>query len=208
MIYSLSQTVAPIAEPVTLAEAKLWARVDITDDDTLITSLITAAREYVEEVTKRQVMTATYTMGIDMFPFGVGDLRFFWNRFGTIDLPRAPLQSVSSVVYSAADGSGNVTLASNLYQVDIARIPGRLAPIYTQVWPMPQVMTFNAVVITFVCGWVSAAKVPERLKAAIKMMVATMYRNREVTAEQAGSELPAHFRGFLRTLSTGGYLAP
>jgi len=39
---------APASEPITLAEAKLYLRVDTTADDALITALITAARETVE----------------------------------------------------------------------------------------------------------------------------------------------------------------
>ena len=37
---------APTSEPITLAEAKAQCRVDGTDEDTLITSLIGAARQY------------------------------------------------------------------------------------------------------------------------------------------------------------------
>ena len=38
-----AQTVAPGGEPITLAEAKTWLRVDGTDEDVLITALIEAA---------------------------------------------------------------------------------------------------------------------------------------------------------------------
>jgi uncharacterized phage protein (predicted DNA packaging) len=44
-----------MTEPVTLDEAKLHLRVDDTSDDTLITTLITAAREHVEKFIKRTV---------------------------------------------------------------------------------------------------------------------------------------------------------
>ena len=43
----------PTSEPVTLAEAKNFLRVTITDDDLLISSLITAAREACEAFTGR-----------------------------------------------------------------------------------------------------------------------------------------------------------
>ncbi len=38
-------------DPISLADAKLFLRVDISDDDALITSLITVAREYCETFT-------------------------------------------------------------------------------------------------------------------------------------------------------------
>ena len=43
----------PAAEPVTLAEARSWLRVDTTDEDGAIASLISAAREIVEMTTRR-----------------------------------------------------------------------------------------------------------------------------------------------------------
>ena len=38
----LHLAVAPLEEPITLAEAKAQARVEVSTDDTLITALITA----------------------------------------------------------------------------------------------------------------------------------------------------------------------
>ena len=45
----LSLVVAPATEPVTLAEAKLFAKASGTTDDTLITDLIVGARKLAEE---------------------------------------------------------------------------------------------------------------------------------------------------------------
>jgi uncharacterized phiE125 gp8 family phage protein len=204
MIYSLTQTVAPVAEPVTAADAMAWARVNNPNDQALIADLIVAAREYVEEITQRQLMTATYIMGIDLFPFGSPDIRFIWNRFGVIRVPRPPLQSVTQIAYTPF-GGGTVVHPTNLYQVDTAREPGRIAPAFAQVWPIPQYTTFSAVQITFVAGYASAAAVPARIRTAIKMMVANAYANRECTAEQAANELPAHYRSFLRSASVAEY---
>lgn len=49
-------TVAGSSEPVTLAEAKNWLRVDNNEDDTRITSLITTARRRAEAFLERDIV--------------------------------------------------------------------------------------------------------------------------------------------------------
>jgi uncharacterized phiE125 gp8 family phage protein len=61
------QTAAPAAEPITLAEAKAWLRVDGTDEDTLITALIAAARTHVENFTRRALITQQFEVSFDAF---------------------------------------------------------------------------------------------------------------------------------------------
>ena len=50
----LTVVTAPSATPITLAEAKTFLRIDTSDDDTLINTLIGAARDYFEEYTEEQ----------------------------------------------------------------------------------------------------------------------------------------------------------
>lgn len=50
------------SEPITLDEAKSWMRVDDTNDDTLITALITQTRELVEEYLNTSIVQTTLVL--------------------------------------------------------------------------------------------------------------------------------------------------
>ena len=76
---SLVRYTAPASEPVTLAEAKVQCRVDTSDDDAYITSLIVAARTYVEDILDISIMGQTWEARYDAFPL--------WE----IILPRPPM---------------------------------------------------------------------------------------------------------------------
>jgi len=93
---SLVQTIAPASEPITLTEAKAHLRVetDFTEDDTIIGTFISAARESCEARTGRQLVTATYALRLGGFPCG-----------DSIELPKPPLVSVTSITYVDTDGT-------------------------------------------------------------------------------------------------------
>ena len=59
------------AEPVTLVEAKLHLRVDLSDDDALITAMISAAREMVERYTSRTLIYTAYRLTMDNWPYDI-----------------------------------------------------------------------------------------------------------------------------------------
>ena len=63
--YAARLLTAPALEPVTLAEAKRHANVVASDDDTLITALIVAARELVEQDTSRALINQTWELELD-----------------------------------------------------------------------------------------------------------------------------------------------
>ena len=52
----------PGEEPVSLAEAKLYARVDGNDEDALVGALVAAARLHVESLTGRALVTQTWRL--------------------------------------------------------------------------------------------------------------------------------------------------
>ena len=155
--------------PVDLASAKLHCRVDIADDDTLITALITAATEMAEQKTGRAIMTQTLELTLDAFP-------------EAFELTRVPVQSITSVKYYDTTGAQQ-TLSNTLYALDAADDFGfaHISPVYGGTWPTTRDQ-INAVAVRYVAGYADAASVPQSIKNWILLMVSTMYANRETEA--------------------------
>lgn len=171
MHYSLKQTTAPTEEPITEAEAFAQLRLDEDDGGILVPSMIGSAREMSEEFTRRQLVTATFTMKLDVFPVDT-----------TIDVPKPPLQSVTSIEYVDQNGDTQ-TLASNKYVVDTNSDPGRITLNSTESWPATNDQ-IDAVTIIFVAGYGAASAVPFIFKNAIRLMMTHSWENRgEVEVE-------------------------
>jgi uncharacterized phiE125 gp8 family phage protein len=174
----------PTEEPVSLLEAKLHLRVDFDEDDMLIASLITAARQAAETLTGRQFTTARWKQVLDCFPgpslMGVPAGQAFTLPGHAILLAKAPVQSVVSINYLDM-GSVNQTMTALTYTVDAACEPARITPVFGQIWPicLPQI---GAVSVTFDAGYGTASQVPEGIKSWIKLRVGSLYAHREEVA--------------------------
>lgn len=158
---------APAEEPIALATAKTHLRVDATDDDALITSLIVAARQYAEAVMRRQLVTATWDLALDAWP--VGD---------TITVPLPTLQSVASIKYKDSAGT-EATMAATDYIVDTMQEPGRVVLAYGKSWPSVTLYPVSAVTVRFTAGYGAAATVPEAIRQAALLLIGHWYENRE-----------------------------
>lgn len=189
-------TVAPATEPVTRAEAKLHARIDGTADDDLIDSLVVAARELVERLTGRALITQTWTLTMDAWPGSSGDDWWDGVREGPIgmaeadevDIRKAPFIAISSVATIAeSDGSATAWASSNYYAVKDPSGFGRLVKKSGVVWPLitaGNTRMRGGIVITFTAGYgAGASNVPMALRQAIKDLVAHWYENREASGE-------------------------
>lgn len=180
---SLTLVSGPAAEPLTAAEAKAWLRVTGSSEDTLISSLIVAARELVEKYLERDLVERTWDWSIDGFPYSE-------NAF---ELPRTPVQSITSITYVNGD-SPEPTLATTVYGLDNGVAPPLVYLLYNQQWPAAR-FERNAVTIRFVSGYASdgspidyAANIPEPIKHGMLMLIADMYRNREAQVIAASVE--------------------
>lgn len=178
---SLIQTIAPGTEPVALADVLAAIGYEDDDKDSLLNGYIAAARQYAEDFTNRQFVTATWKLTLDRFPGSVG----------VIHLQRPPLSSITSITY--LDSAGDLqTLDAAKYIFDDGTDPhrARVTPAYGETWPSTQ-WRINAVTITYVAGYGAASAVPDGLKAAIYMLVGHWFDMPEpVVIGATASEVP------------------
>lgn len=148
------------SEPVTLAEAKAHCRIDIADDDAIVSALIVAARQMAEQETGRALITQVFRLTAEAFP-----------TYALV-LPFPTLQSVATIKYYDTDGTLQ-TLSAGAYRVDTAG--EQVTPV--DVWPATQVRP-DAIEVNYSAGWTSAGAVPSAIKQWVLMHVAAMYDNR------------------------------
>lgn len=178
MNWSLTLNTAPVAEPLATADLKAQMRVDHSDDDALIDSYALAARQLVELQTNRSLINSTWELCLDCFPSD-----------GVIRLPRAKVSAVSKIEYVNTDGT-TVELATTEYRKDLRSEPARITPEYSKLWPVTRSVT-NAVIVTFTAGYGAAGTaVPGPLLQAMKLLVASWYKNRETVADKKLENLP------------------
>lgn len=164
----------PAAEPVSLAEAKEHLRLETAEDDAYVTTLIQAARQYIEEVCWRGIVTQTLELVLDGFPGGEAQ-----------ELPGGHLGTITSVTYTDPDGASQ-TLATSVYEVDTVSVPGRVLLAYDESWPSTR-SRWDAVRVRYTVGW-AVADVPAPIRQALLLLVAQMYEQRvpEVTGASIG----------------------
>jgi hypothetical protein len=182
---------AGVIEPVTVEELKRHLRLDeastVEDDDLAV--FITAAREFVEAFTHRQLITATWDLFLDWW-YAHDDPRYqsgypyegygSGNWHSRIKLPFGELQSVTWVKWMDINGNSTTMTPSTDYLVDVGKEPGAVFLPFGKIWPVGPLYPSSPINIRFVCGYGAAGDtVPQSLRTAIKMIAADFHENRE-----------------------------
>jgi uncharacterized phiE125 gp8 family phage protein len=177
----------PAIEPVTLDEAKAHLKIDTSDDDALIATLITAARARAEWHTGRAFVTQSWVLWRDCWP---GD--------GVVEVPLPPLQSVSAVSVYARDNTATAVDAPR-YFADTVSSPGRVV-FDCLTAPAFDLRAVNALSIAFDAGYGGGAgDVPAPIREGVLEILAELYINRGDGPEEvafAAQALLAPYRIF------------
>jgi len=168
----------PAIEPVSLAEAKAFLRVEHDDDDDVISALIAAARLYVEAQTRRALITQSWRLVLDN-----------WPQSGRIEVRPAPLRTLAAArVYTGLSTTQTVNVAA--FVVETAGSALIFAPNFGP-WTLPQpARTAAGIELDVTAGYGDAAiDAPEPLRQAIRLLIAHWYENRGLATTGANYAL-------------------
>lgn len=188
---TLVMTNGPDLEPITVAEAKAHLRIDGSEEDALIASLIITSRLHIEAALGLALVAQSWSYFIDR-----------WPRSRAVVLPLKPIQSISQVRVWAADGSAQ-TLPATSYLLDGLGSPPRLVWHGAASAPVPGRVA-NGIEIGLEAGYgAAAADVPAPLRQALLLLVAHWYEFRapveigasDVEVPHMVSALLAPYRG-------------
>jgi len=163
---SLAMTSPPASEPVTVADAKAHLRIDGSEEDVLIASLLLTSRLHIETALSLALVTQSWTLKLDCWPPG-----------RDVELPLSPLRSVDEVRIKDASGVA-VVVSAESYLVDLAARPARL--VWNNVTPPIPRVAVNGIEIDLTAGFgADGDSVPAPLKHAILMLAAHWYEHRD-----------------------------
>jgi len=174
--YSIELATGGVTEPVTLAQAKEYARIDGFTEDALITSLITMARLHCESFTGKSIVLKTATITSFTFPY-------------EFQMPYGPVTNQLNITKCVTLDQNNVETPLQ-YRVNTGLFPK------ISILGGAQSYKFKLV---YDVGFTT---VPEDIKLAIKMMVNTLYERREDFSDLQAIPSPLGVKALLMPYKT------
>lgn len=183
-----TRTTGPTLQSLDLMDVRVQCRIpdDLTADDARLAALVPAATDAFERYANRGLLTQSITLTRD-------------DWFDVLYLPQAaPLQSITSVKYRAADGT-LTTLSSSYYLTDTNSEPGRLLRAPNITWPALQADRLAPrVEVVYVVGYTSAADIPDAIKQGQLALIEGLYWGDEAKGRSLAESLWAPYRVWMR----------
>ena len=171
-------TLPPAVLPVTLADMKLYLRIDHDHEDALVMALMRAATSAVEAMSGLRLVTQGWSVFVDDWPGRT-----------TLCLPIAPVASIDEVRVHADDDTHAVIDPAHYY-LDSASRPARLVLRADRIWPRPGRLA-NGIEVRLQAGFgATPDDVPGELVQAIRSLTAHWYEHREAASAPAMGAIP------------------
>lgn len=153
----LTRFTAPVTEPITLTEAKLYLRVDSSNEDSLISDLIVSARMSAEQWLAKSLITQTW--------------KLVYNDYldCSVDLPMPPIVNIISITIVNRDATTSL-VSENNYYLNAAK---NMVLLDNHINGFSIEIIYNA-------GYGLAAQVPQPIKYGMLAHIAAMYDERGI----------------------------
>jgi uncharacterized phiE125 gp8 family phage protein len=177
----LSRVTAPAYEPMTLAEAKLYLRINTVSEDSLISDLIVAARMAAESYLSRSLITQTWKLAYnDYIP-------------NTVFLPMGPVIAITNVTIYNPDGSSQIVDSVGYYLNAAKDSLVMNSPLFAL-----NIGIGSRIEITYTAGYGDSSAVPKPIKFGMLAHMAALYDSRGTMSDgmlpEQSSQLYAPFR--------------
>lgn len=163
---ALERTLMPISEPLTLAETKLYLRVDGNEEDNLIADLISAARDAAEKYLRASLVEQQWKISFDDY------------APDTVLLAYGPVVSVESVTVIDRDGNAQ-TYSSGLYSLNAGKDALRF----------DTMLYSHRIEIVYNTGYGNPSDIPTPIRYGMLAHIAAMHEQRGETVLAA---MPKH----------------
>ena len=150
-----SRSTPPAEEPITASEAKAFLRITGSAEDTLVSRLITTAREAAESYLQRSLVTQTWKLSYDDY------------APSRILLPRGPVQSITNVKLIARDGT-EIAVDPDAYYLNAGK----------ELLVLEAPLIGHMIEVTYITGYGAASAVPSAIRQGMFSHIAEMYEKR------------------------------
>lgn len=155
----------PQSEPITLEQALLNTRIDLTDDNTIVERLIKGAREFVEKYINGALLPQTWATYYDLCDNPTSKRMIL--------LPFAPVAEVISITTYNTDSASSVLSDDNYF------LSGRRICLNDNSgWPL-YLRSFDCMKIETVVGYEDVDSIPTPILEAMFKLIAHGYEHRE-----------------------------
>ena len=153
----------PSPDIITLDQAKDHLKVDVTDDDAMITDMIQAAIEACEDYTGSVINEAKYEIRFDNF-------------IDNYEFKLSPIYEIVSIGYTDEAGTTQPLLPINYELLPVDKF-GTIIH-YTDVDNLPTIKAGTRIIVNITAGYADG-KTPKAIQSAIKLIIGDLYENRQ-----------------------------